>query len=539
MTLIKQLLREELNERFLSENFFEKMDTPLEDVVECVKNLMFNLRHAIGESYKLKFFKNRLTSSLTEFKSSGKINKKVLKAISELDEEFDSELIKILGINKLFLKLYNGGNIDKVIDTYLDELDCVVDDVYDKFKEKIKADKAYDSVNKASDKLDRITYKKFIKEKYFLQIELLKVQEWAVANDKKILILFEGRDAAGKGSNIETFSEFLNPKNFRIETFGIPTEDEKKNWFKRYDKVLPKKGEMVFFDRSWYNRAVVEPAMEYCTEKQYKEFMDTVGEYEEKLMKDGTILIKIWLNLTKGNQKHRFELRKRDPLRYWKFSENDSKMLNKWDKLTPYIDKMLDKTNFIKSPWEVIQSDDKLKGILGSLRRVLDIVSYDGKDIEVLSSKKGDNVVFLDLHGVVITDWTKMEDGKLDCNKGWNKEAVKNLNKITDEGNAKIVVISACKNEVKFDELKDWLKTAGVTGEVIGKTIDIDKHLRIEQVNNWLANHKVKSFLILDDKPYDYSKNEQIEASWIQPKHHVGLTTKDVQTALEILKPQE
>ena len=133
-----------------------------------------------------------------------------------------------------------------------------------------------------------------MKEKYLLQIELLKLQDLAMANDKKVHIVFEGRDAAGKGSNIEAVTEFLNPKGFRVETFGIPTEVEKKNWFNRYNKVLPKKGEIVLFDRSWYNRAVIEPAMGYCTKTQYNEFMNTVGQYEENLIKkQDIILIKI------------------------------------------------------------------------------------------------------------------------------------------------------------------------------------------------------------------------------------------------------
>jgi hypothetical protein len=280
--------------------------------------------------------------------------------------------------------------------------------------------------------------------------------------------------------------------------------------------------------------------MGYCTKEQYKEFMNTVGEYEENLInKKDVILIKIWLSVTKTKQKLRFELRKRDPLRYWKFSENDSKMLNKWDKLTPYIDKMLDETNTVKSPWQVIDSDDKLNGILDALRAVLEIISYEGKDVSALhGKKKGDNIVFLDLHGVLITKWYKLENGNLDCNKGWDKTAIKNLNKLTTEADAKIVMISACKNEIKFEDLKANLKAAGVTGEVIGKTIDIDKHLRIEQVNNWLKNHKVESFVILDDKPYDYDENEEIKTAWIQPKHHIGFTDEQLQSALELFETE-
>lgn len=540
MSLIQQLLREKLNEKFLNESFFEKMETPFDDVIECVKNIFFNLRTSIGEKHKLEFFSDRLATALTEYKDSSKKPKKILDKISDLESEFDNSLLKILKIKPLLLKINNGGNKAKLIDSYLEELHDNVKAIFSKYKDKIKADKTYESITAVNDDIDKLTLKKFLKEKYFLQIELLKLQEWASNNDKKILILFEGRDAAGKGSNIETFSEFLNPKNLRVETFGVPTEDEKKDWFKRYTKVLPKAGEIVLFDRSWYNRAVIEPAMDYCTTKQYNDFMDSVGEYEENLInKKDIILIKIWLNVTKTKQKLRFELRKRDPLRYWKYSENDSKMLNKWNKLTPYIDKMLDKTNTVKSPWEIIESDDKLNGILESLRRVLNLISYEGKDVSAIhGKKKGDDIIFLDFHGVLITKWHKLDNGNLDCNKGWDKTAVNNLNKITDKTGAKLVVISYCKNEMTFDELKDNLKRAGVTGDIIGKTINIDRHLRIEQVNDYIKNHKVEKFIVLDDKDYDYADNEEIKSVWIQPKHHIGLTEKELNLALDLLESE-
>ena len=220
-----------------------------------------------------------------------------------------------------------------------------------------------------------------MRKKYLLQIELLKLQEWVVSNKKKLLIVFEGRDAAGKGSNIGTFSEFLNPKHLRIETFGVPTAEEKKDWFKRYKKVLPEEGEIVLFDRSWYNRAVIEPAMKYCTKAQYDEFMDEVNPFEENLLiKNDVILIKLWFDITKDKQHFRFELRKRDPLKYWKFSENDAGMVENWDKLTPYIDKMLEYTNTTHSPWYVVDSDDKFGGILTAMELTIDRIHYDGKD---------------------------------------------------------------------------------------------------------------------------------------------------------------
>ena len=251
MELIKHLLREKLAEKQLNENFFKKMETPLDDVIECVKNIFFNLRLSIGEKHKLEFFSNRLASALTEYKASDKKDSKLSSKVSDLEHQFDNSLLNILKINKLLLKIDKGGDKGKLIDSYLKEVDDNVKAVYSKYKEKISNDKSDESIKEMDDDSSKITLKKFIKEKYFLQIELLKLQEWVTANNKKLLILFEGRDAAGKGSNIETFSEFLNPKGFRVETFGVPTEDEKKNWFKRYTKVLPEEGEIVLFDRSW------------------------------------------------------------------------------------------------------------------------------------------------------------------------------------------------------------------------------------------------------------------------------------------------
>ena len=203
-----------------------------------------------------------------------------------------------------------------------------------------------------------------------LQIELLKLQEWVVENKKKVLIIFEGRDAAGKSANIEAFTDNLNPKHYRVETFDIPTEDEKKNWFKRYIKVLPKEGEIVFFDRSWYNRGIIEPAMGYCTPEQYEEFMDDVNDFEEWVLHHGIQVFKFWLDIEKSKQIARFEMRKRDPLKYWKFSDNDHKILKKWDKLSPYIERVLNETNQ-HVPWKKINSDDKLNGILESIQIVL------------------------------------------------------------------------------------------------------------------------------------------------------------------------
>lgn len=225
-------------------------------------------------------------------------------------------------------------------------------------------------------------------EKYLLQIELLKLQEWVVKNNKKIAIVFEGRDAAGKGSTIKRFIEYLNPKGFKVVVLGVPSESEKNNWFNRYEKYLPKKGEITFFDRSWYNRAVVEPAMGYCSEEQYKSFMDNVSKWENKLINKDVILIKFWFSITREKQIKRFELRKKSPLKYWKFSKNDEKSIDKWEIISKFKNQMFKKTSTKISPWVIINSNDKKVGRLNAIRYVLSTIDYDNKNEDVCKLDK-------------------------------------------------------------------------------------------------------------------------------------------------------
>ena len=196
-------------------------------------------------------------------------------------------------------------------------------------------------------------------EKRRLQSELLKLQQWVVDNNKRVAITFDGRDAAGKGGAIKRFIEYLMPHYFRVIELGVPTNKESRNWFGRYKKHMPKKGEIVFFDRSWYNRALIEPTMGYCTERQYRYFMDQVLNWEEKNISDGLILIKFYLSVDRDTQLFRFKERIVHPLKYWKFSKNDEKARAKWSVFTKYKDQMLDRTSSKKSPWVVINANKK------------------------------------------------------------------------------------------------------------------------------------------------------------------------------------
>ena len=181
----------------------------------------------------------------------------------------------------------------------------------------------------------RIDSKLYEKEKRKLLIELVKLQNWIIQEKKKIAVVFEGRDTAGKTGSISVLSKYLIPKHCRLVKLGIPTARESKNWFQRYEKQLPDVGELVFFDRSWYTRALVESTMGYCTKGQYKSFMKKVVPWEKKLRENGTEILKFYLSIEKGTQKMRIEKRKNSPLVYWKISENDLKGLDRWDIFTP------------------------------------------------------------------------------------------------------------------------------------------------------------------------------------------------------------
>ena len=224
-----------------------------------------------------------------------------------------------------------------------------------------------------------LSLKSYQKEKRRLQIELLKLQEWIVNSKQKLAIVFEGRDAAGKGATIKRFIENLIPKTMRVEELGVPTPAQNKMWFKTYDKLLPKAGEIVFFDRSWYTRGLIQPAMGYCTERQYKYFMKNVNKWEKKHIENGLLLIKFYLSVSKENQQQRFIFRQNSPLKYWKLSDNDIKAAKEWDLFTNYKDQVFANSKPNKNPWVVINSDNKMIARLNAMRYVLTSFNYPGK----------------------------------------------------------------------------------------------------------------------------------------------------------------
>lgn len=239
--------------------------------------------------------------------------------------------------------------------------------------------------------LERIKYEAELRK---LQAELVNLQKWIAEKKLRLAIIFEGRDAAGKGGAIKRFKEHLNPRSSRVVALSKPTEVEKGQWyFRRYIKALPNPGEMVFFDRSWYNRAVVEPVMGFCTKEQYNKFMVQVPEFEHLLYEDNLRVIKFWFSTSKEEQKKRFDSRLNNPLKRWKFSPVDMKGQELWDKYTHYKEQMFSKTHTNFSPWIIVKANNKKQARLESIRYVLSQFDYKGKGESNISLLPDPNII--------------------------------------------------------------------------------------------------------------------------------------------------
>lgn len=228
-----------------------------------------------------------------------------------------------------------------------------------------------------------IPKKVYRKELFDLQVELLRMQEWLSKTGKTVIIVFEGRDSAGKGSTIKKFVENLNPRYYNVVALGIPTPEDRKNWWERYKKEI-KPGMINLFDRSWYNRGLIEPVMGYGSPEEYNDFMENVADFEQDLVKEGDYLFKLWFSIEKDTQKRRFDIRQQSPLKYWKYSPNDEKMQDLWDRFTEFKEKLFDKTSTLNHPWVIIDSEDKRVSGLNAIRYVLRNVPYEPKNEEAL-----------------------------------------------------------------------------------------------------------------------------------------------------------
>lgn len=226
---------------------------------------------------------------------------------------------------------------------------------------------------------------KYEVRKQELQIELLKVQNWVKDTGQRILCIFEGRDAAGKGGTIKRFTEHLNPRGARVVALEKPTDEERGQWyFQRYAQQLPTRGEIVFFDRSWYNRAGVERVMGFCSPAEYMEFMRQVPEFERMLVRSGIQIFKFWFSVSREEQLRRFRSRQNDPLKHWKLSPVDLESLNLWSDYSEAKEAMFFNTHTADSQWIVVRSDDKKRARLNCMRHFLSSLDYPGSDNEII-----------------------------------------------------------------------------------------------------------------------------------------------------------
>jgi polyphosphate kinase 2 len=229
---------------------------------------------------------------------------------------------------------------------------------------------------------ERLSRHEYERDKRLLQIELLKLQNWVKDSGQRLVVLFEGRDAAGKGGTIKRFMEHLNPRDATAVALDKPSEREQRQWyFQRYVAHLPARGEIVLFDRSWYNRAGVERVMGFCTPQQYTDFLAQAPQFERMLVEDGVHLVKLWFSVSQAEQRTRFLIRQIDPVRQWKLSPTDLAALDRWDSYTAAKESMFRATDSAHAPWTVVKSNDKKRGRLAAMRHILSQFDYTAKDV--------------------------------------------------------------------------------------------------------------------------------------------------------------
>lgn len=312
--------------------------------------------------------------------------------------EFGEDLYMLLELDSFFktlrvkqkLNIEQPENILTYFDEYISEIPRIflkIENDYSKYNLDDKFAKLK-LLKKSKQTQRKLSKKIFKRENSALFVELLKMVEWIKKTKQKVLITLDGRDSAGKGSFIRLIEETTPEKVVDHMWFDIPTKYEKRNWFYRYIKVLPNPGQLRFFDRSWWNRAVNDPVNGYCTEAEYKKFMKDVVPFEKGLIDDGIIYIKMWFSIDKEIQEFRFNLRKAHPYKSWKFSPNDAGAVEKYDLFTYYKELMFKKTSTKKSPWVVIDMNDKKLGQLNALRYILSKVPYPDKNEEIIQPYK-------------------------------------------------------------------------------------------------------------------------------------------------------
>ena len=267
-----------------------------------------------------------------------------------------------------------------------------------------------DQATKRASKLERKRKEDASLKPY--QVELLKLQHHLETHRKRMIVLFEGRDAAGKGGAIRRITRYMNPKHYRVVALGKPTEDQQSQWYlQRYVEQFPRGGEIVLFDRSWYNRAMVEPVFGFCTEDEYKNFRRGVVGFEKDLVRQGTVLVKLYFSVSKKEQLRRFERRRHDPLRQWKLSEVDVQAQDYWDEFTEMKYEMLRRTHTPATPWTIIRSENKHNARLNAMRVILDAVDYEHRDLD-LDFVPAPDVVISGAHEVELMEADRVRKGR-------------------------------------------------------------------------------------------------------------------------------
>lgn len=357
-------------------------DNQHKDKLELIRNndeLAKDKLNQIIDYYK-KIFNNGI--DIKEIKNSAKL-------------EFGEDLYLLLELDSFFktLKLKQKLNQSDAY-LYFDEYKSEIPNLFLKIKDdysKYNIDDKFLKLNELKEEKEKElknSKKIFKKERNALFIELLKMIEWLKLTDNKILITIDGRDSSGKGSFIKFFESNTPEKIVSHSWFDVPTKYQQKNWFFRYIKELPSSGHLKIYDRSWYNRAVNDPVNGYCTDKEYKKFMKDVVPFEKDLIEGGIFYIKLWFSIDKETQEFRFNLRKANPLKYWKFSDNDSSAVEKYDLFTYYKEQMFIKTSTKKSPWVIVDMNDKKVGQLNALKYILNKIPYTDKNFDIIKPSK-------------------------------------------------------------------------------------------------------------------------------------------------------
>ena len=390
MSYLKQIIKKEL----ISEGFFKDMvkksfkknNEALEQKVQHIDDIFDELKKQSviptedsivtskkGKKYLASSPQGKMILTNSEYQKI--INLLELILTSEKSDNLNFDLLKRNFSNILLSKGERTKNVIKYLEKVVKSLEKRFS-----YEKNLPAEEYYEPEEEEKSEIPR---KQYIKEKNALQVELLKMQEWLKKQGSSVIIVFEGRDTAGKGSTIKKFTEHLDPRFYKVVTKGIPTAEERKDWFGRYRSDI-EPGKIIFFDRSWYNRGIVEPVMGYSSYEEYESFMAQVNSFEKELVSSGNFLIKFWLSVTKETQARRFKMRQTSPLAYWKYSPNDAKAQEMWDQYTKYKNRVLKLTSTSQAPWIVVDSNDKRISGLNAMRYVLNQVPYEGKNETVI-----------------------------------------------------------------------------------------------------------------------------------------------------------